>query len=349
MDILVYDGPRQLHNDVVEDIRLLPNQIRAQTICSAISHGTEMNVYRGIAPQWRRVCDCNGLWKDADADNKPWEYPVRSCDPGVWYMGYASVGRVNEVGSAVTKAQKGDIIYALSPHQSQIISHEDSITILSDHLAPETFIFLSNLSVAYNSILDSAIKLGDTVAVSGLGVLGQLILQLAKLSGASKVIGVGTHENRLLAAKECGADYVINSLHSDAAIEVRRVNEGRGTDLVFEASGSQTGLQNAIRIAERDTTVTALGWYQGDCRLLNLAEEFHHNRITIRSSQNGEINPTIRHMWNNKRKINTCIQLLERLHVKELITHRIPFKDAAQAYELIDTEPEKVLQVVLVY
>lgn len=350
MRIMTYTGPRQLRVSEVEDLELKENEIRIETLFSGISHGTEMNVYRGLAPFFRRRMNEEvRLFKPA-ADNEKWTYPVRSCDPGVWYMGYASVGRIAEVGRDVTLIQVGDIVYADAPHQSQIIRKETEVVKLPGTVKPEHGVFFTNLMTTFNGILDSNIKLGDTVVVSGLGVLGQLMVQLAKLSGAFKTYGVDLFEKRGEVATANGAERVFNPRHgADIAHEIRKLTDNRGADVVIEASGSSKALQEAIRIAAPDTSVIALGWYQGFCHDLDLSEEFHANRITIKSSQTGNVNAEFRHLWNFKRKQQAAVELLSRLKLDNLITHRIPYDHVAEAYEMIDQAPSDIIQVVLTY
>lgn len=350
MRIMTYMGPRQLRVSEVEDPELKENEIRIETLFSGISHGTEMNVYRGLAPYFRRRQDGElRLFKPA-ADNERWTYPVRSCDPGVWYMGYASVGKVAEVGSDVTLIRVGDIVYADAPHQSQIIRKETEVVKLPGTVKPEHGVFFTNLMTTFNGILDSNIKLGDTVVVSGLGVLGQLLVQMAQLSGAFQTYGIDVFEKRGEVAIANGADMVFNPQHgADIAHEIRKRTDHRGADVVLEASGSGKALQEAIRIAAPDTSVIALGWYQGFRHDLDLSEEFHANRITIKSSQTGGVNVEFRHLWNFKRKQQAVVELLSRLKLDNLITHKIPYENVADAYEMVDQTPSEVIQVVLTY
>jgi len=350
MKITKYTAPRTLVVETVGNMPLKPNEVRAESILSAVSHGSEMNVYRGSAPFFRRKQNPElRLFEDADGE-ETWQYPIRSSDPGVWYMGYSNVGRISEVGRDVTAVKVGDLIYAHAPHQSQIVKPAEEVVKLPDKLKPEQAIFFTNLMTTYNGILDSSIKLGDTVVVLGLGVLGQMLTQLAKISGAFQAIGVDLFEKRLETAKLNGADYIFNpKATTDVAKEVRKLTNGKGADLVIEATGNQKSLNEAIRIAAPDTTVTALGWYQGACMALDLSEEFHHNRVTIRSSQTGGINPSIRHMYSDERKVRHCLQLLEKLKLENLITHRYHLEDIQSAYEQIDNDPSEIIQVAITY
>ena len=350
MKIIKYTAPKTLVVEQIEDPPIGDTEIRAQSILSAISHGTEMNVYRGIAPFFRRKLNAEyRLFEDADEQDL-WSYPIRSSDPGVWYMGYSNVGKVVEVGKAVTDIQVGDLIYADAPHQSQIIKPAKNVIKLPETLKPEQAIFFTNLMTAYNGILDSDIKLGDTVVVLGLGVLGQMIVQMAKMSGALQVIGVDLFEKRLEAAQLNGADYVFNARTTrDLAKEVRGLTNNKGADRVIEVTGNQKSLNEAIRIAAPDTTVTAMGWYQGACTAIDLSEEFHHNRITVRSSQTGSVAPGIAHMYNYERKVRTCIELLGKLKLEQLITHKVHLDDIQSAYMKIDTDPSDIIQIAITY
>ena len=349
MKIMVCEAPKKLSVAEIPDIPLGKNQIRAKTLCSAISHGTEMSFYKGTSPFFaRKKDDKTGIFIDA-GENEKWTYPVRTCDPGVWYMGYSAVGEITEVGEDVKTLKIGDMIYASAPHQSQIICDENSALLIPSGINPENAVVLTNLQTTYNGILDTSIKLGDTVVVSGLGVLGQLLVQMVKMSGATTVIGVDTLQKRLDTALENGADYAFNPLTQDAAVEVRKLTDNKGADAVIEVSGNQSALQNAIRMAGNDTVITALSWYQGSCSALDMSEEFHHNRVTIKCSQTGAINPSIRHMWDNERKTKMCVKLLEKLNIQNLITHRFKYEDVASAYELIDSNPQEIIQVVITY
>ncbi len=350
MKIMVYEGPKKLVISEVDNLLINEDEMRIKTLFSGISHGTEMNVYRGLAPFFNRTNDGDlHLFRKAN-DSEKWDYPIKSNDSGVWYMGYASVGKVIEVGANIKNIKVGDIVYSNAPHQSEVIKKENEVVKLPKGIKPEWGVFYTNLITAYNGILDTRIKLGDNVAVSGLGVLGQLVVQMAKLSGATNVFGIDLLSKRLETALKNGADKVFNPLEvDDVAYAIRKETNNLGTDAVIEVTGNQRALNEAIRIAAPDTVVTALGWYQGPSTNLMLSDEFHHNRITLRSSQTGAIDPKIRHMWDNERKEKICLDLLSKLELENLITHKIPFDDVAKAYDMIDKLDKDIIQVVLTY
>lgn len=348
MKAIMYEGPRNLKVIEVPRLEMGDEQIRLKSICSGVSHGTEMNVYRGLAPFFRKKQDPQTrLFVPAD-ESELWEYPVKSCDSGVWYMGYASVGEVVEVGSKVEGIALGDIVACSAPHQEEnVISAKDAV-LLPKTIPAEKGILFTNLITAYNGIMDTHINLGDVVVISGLGVIGQLLVQMAKMSGAYKVYGIDVLEKRRNAAIENGCDEVFDPTVCDVAMEIRKRTQNRGADKVIEASGNGRALNEAIRIAAPETTVTALAWYQGALSAVDLSEEFHHNRIGIKQSQTGAMDPVFSNLWNYPRRVETCLHILENLKTDNLFTE-FCYDEIQSAYQMIDKEPGKVIQAVITY
>jgi threonine dehydrogenase-like Zn-dependent dehydrogenase len=118
---------------------------------------------------------------------------------------------------------------------------------------------------------------------------------------------------------------------------------------VIELTGAYPALHQAIRVAGVDGTVVAAGFYQGPATALALGEEFHHNRVTLVSSQIGSLPLALRDRWSRERLHQTVIKLCAagRLDPMPLVTHVIPAKRAAEAYELLDNPPPELLQVIL--
>jgi threonine dehydrogenase-like Zn-dependent dehydrogenase len=192
------------------------------------------------------------------------------------------------------------------------------------------------------------VRIGETVAVFGLGVVGQLVAQLLRRSGAT-VIGIDLLADRRASAARFGAAVVLDPSNADPAEEIKRLTGGRGADVCVEASGSARALHAAIRSCAYASRVVALGFYQGEATGLFLGEEFHHNRISLVCSQIGGITPDLQHRWDRKRLVHTFMQLaLEgSIHPTELVTHRVPVAQAPALYRQIDESPSSILQAVL--
>jgi threonine dehydrogenase-like Zn-dependent dehydrogenase len=82
---------------------------------------------------------------------------------------------------------------------------------------------------------------------------------------------------------------------------------------------------------------------------LSLGEEFHHNRISLVCSQISNVDPSLSYRWDRIRLIHTIMDLQARgsLNLRPVITHVIPFQQAAQAFRLLDETPDEALQIVL--
>jgi threonine dehydrogenase-like Zn-dependent dehydrogenase len=82
---------------------------------------------------------------------------------------------------------------------------------------------------------------------------------------------------------------------------------------------------------------------------LMLGGYFHRRRLRMRSSQVGRLNPALAPRWDRARRSDLARDLLSQLRLAPLITQRFPFERAADAYRLVDTSPDEVIQVVLTY
>jgi len=327
--------------DVPNEPGLGENDILVSTHYSGISRGTDLTFYRGLNPFFRKRFDREYrlFFDDEEAED---------CFPR--NLGYENVGQVVQTGAAVEAFKEGDIVFSTYSHVTQFVSKPGMSFPLPKGLPPKHGIFYALLLVAYNAILDAQIVPGETVVVFGMGVIGNLTVQLAKLAGADRVIAVDLACSRLKKAKESGADELINPKDTpDVAKQVRDLTDLRGPDVVIEASGSTVALNEAIRTACFQGRVVVVSFLVGEARGLYLGEEFHHNRIRPISSQACDVNPGLHPRWNHQRKLDAGLKVMPKLKLDHLITHELAFEDAAQAFALLDTSPEDVLQVILTY
>ena len=198
--------------------------------------------------------------------------------------------------------------------------------------------------------LDADIHVGETVAVFGAGVPGQIVAQLARLNGA-RVVAVDLLSRRRELATRLGAAMALDPAAGDVAAQVRAVTDQRGADVVIEMSGSYHALHEAVRTAAYSSRVVTAGFFQGQAAPVRLGEEFHHNRISIVGSQISGVAPALQHRWDEIRMSTTVLDLERegRLRLTDLITHTVPADDAPSAFEMLDRSPDDALQVVLDY
>ena len=127
---------------------------------------------------------------------------------------------------------------------------------------------------------------------------------------------------------------------------------GRSAEASIEASGSYTGLHEAIRCLRVGGRAATVASYHGEQPGLRLGEEYHRNRITLISSMTVNGCPQRGHpAWTLDRLNTTARDLIVSGQVRTdgLITHRIPFDQAIAAYALITETPEATIKVVLTY
>ena len=338
---VVFTAPRQVGIIDMPDPPVGPGQVLTKTLYSGISHGTEMAIYRGIAPFYDKRFDRATRLFLADGASD-WHYPTPT--------GYENVGEVIQLGEGVTDLQVGNRVFTYSGHQTHVVVDAREAHRLPQDMPPEHGLFIALAGVAYNAILDARILLGETVVIYGLGVIGQLLVQLSRWSGAAQVIGVDLVEKRLAHARRLGADIAINpSSTPDVALQVRQMTENRGADVVIDCTGSATALNQAIRTVGFQGTVVVVSFLAGEARGLYLGDEFHHNRLRLVSSQAAGVNPELHPRWTGERKFRAALNLLPRLDLDGLITQRLPFEQAARGYEMVDRHPEDVIQVILTY
>jgi len=319
-----------------------PGEILVETLYSGISAGTDLTQYRGTNPQFEKRYDPEyHLFFRHDAEAEP-AFPRK--------VGYENVGRVVAVGRDVTAFSEGDLVFSCEAHITRFKSNPSLSFLLPEGLPPRNGLYFALLAVAYNAILDAGILPGETVAIFGMGVIGQLTVQMARQAGAGKVIAVDLIESRLQKARISGADELVNpSVTDDVARHVRDLTGRRGPDVVVDASGSTLALNEAIRTARVQGRVIVVSFLVGEAKGLYLGEEFHHNRIRIISSQASGVNPLLHPRWDHQRKLTATMAMLPKLKLEHLLTHEFRFQDAAKAFELLDAAPQEALQVVLTY
>ena len=199
---LLLEGPRTLRLRDDDAAGLGPREIRVRALVSGISHGTELNLYRGTSAFADRVFD-----RDLRAFVRP--DPPRPAYPAT--LGYELVGTVDEIGAEVRELQPGDLVHVGAPHRDEAVLDLDvaAASTYPPVLLPaggplERWLFVSLGAVALVAAHDGRIKLGDHVAVIGLGAIGLLLVQLARRAGAGRISAVDPVASRRELALELG-------------------------------------------------------------------------------------------------------------------------------------------------
>lgn len=339
--LFVFDAPRTPGYQTYEDAPLKPDEVRIKTLYSGISAGTELTFYRGTNPYLSQKWDAdNRLF--VPAEQASFSYPVTN-------LGYEEVGEIIEVGSDVTDIPVGTNLFGTWGHRTHFVANLDYVRprLMPEGADPIFGIFSHLGAIALNGVHDAHIMLGDTVAIFGMGALGQFVSIMAQKSGA-KVIAIDLHDSRLEMARELGASMTINARNNPAE-QIKAMTKGLGADICIEVSGSTRALHEAIRAVAYSARVVAMGFFQGEAQGLFLGNEFHHNRINLVCSQISGVAPEISNRWSKLRLWQSAVRLQAEglFDLRPVITHRASFEKAGDLFKILDEKPEDVVHAVL--
>jgi 2-desacetyl-2-hydroxyethyl bacteriochlorophyllide A dehydrogenase len=302
-------------------------QVLVESQVSAISAGTELLFYRGLAP--------TDLPVDANLGSLGQElpqYPLR--------YGYACVGRVTKLGAGVDEGWLHRRVFAFHPHASHFCADPTSLLIAPATLPAETCALLPNMETAVNFVMDGRPMLGEHVTVVGLGVVGLLTIAVLARFPLASLTAIDPLPQRRALALQFGAHRALAPHESPAHTE---------SDLTYEVSGNPAALDTAIACTGYTGRIVVGSWYGQKQAPVALGGAFHRSRIRLQSSQVSTIDPVHAGRWNKDRRFAVAWSLLAALDTAPLITHRIPIEEAQRAYAILDKESDRALQVILTY
>lgn len=154
----------------------------------------------------------------------------------------------------------GDRVICLGCHQQYAKVPATLAAKIPDHVTDEQATFAILGTTTMHSTRRLMLEYGSTVAVIGLGVVGNLALQQAKLAGATTTIGLDLDRGRLELARKAGADHIIEVGREDPVKAVLEYTKNMGADAVVEASGGASAVQLAIDIMRDGGVVELLAW-----------------------------------------------------------------------------------------
>jgi threonine dehydrogenase-like Zn-dependent dehydrogenase len=339
---LIAVRPRQPVLREYEEPALQPDQVRVRSQFSAPKHGTEMHLYRGHSPFGQARWDAE-LEQFMPGEGEDRTFPMR--------LGNMTVGVVTEVGSAVSRFQVGDRVYGYLPIRETHTASEQRLEPVPAGMTPEQIVYLDPGEFALAAVRDANIRLGETVALFGLGAIGFMALQMARLSGAAWIAVVDPLPNRREIALRYGADLALDPREGDVSLAIKQANGRRGVDVAIEASGNYRALHEAIRVTALGGLTAPLAFYEGEATGLRLGEEAHMNRATLRFTR-GISDPNRDHpMWDRARILRHTEELLRsgRVRVEGLVHPIVPFADVVDAYRRIDEAPGESIKLGVVY
>jgi threonine dehydrogenase-like Zn-dependent dehydrogenase len=330
-----------------EDQPLKPDEIRVRTECGAPKHGTELHGYRGDSPF------SDSHW---NSERKLF-LPGASESQFPRSLGNIAVGTVVEVGANVEGVSVGERVAGYGPlRETQTWRWGTSgaypgVRKLPPGMSWQAAVCLDPATVALGGIRDGNVRLGDRVAVFGLGAIGLMAMQLARLAGASFVAAIDPLSARRAVARQTGADLVLDPTSADAGLEIRHATGSSGVDVSLETSGSAAALHHAIRGLAFGGTVALTAWYNEFSGGLDFGREAHFNRPTFVFTR-AESEPHRDHpRWNNRRQADAAWDLLAsgRVTAEAVVQPVVSFEESVEAYQAIDLHPERSVKLGVVF
>lgn len=329
---LVAYAPMSMELESVE----LPDAPPAGTLLveartTAISAGTEIANLRGITPYH-------------SADNPDWR-------DRPYYPGYSLAGVVRGVGEGVTGFAPGDRVCGWGPHASGAVVDAGRFVLIPDAVSFDHAAMTSLGCIVMNAVRLARIALGERVAVVGAGLIGQLALQLSRLSGARPTVAIDPIAARLDLARACGATFGLDPSVPDPDDQLDCHAGGRDFDVVFEATGSPAAFNPALKRVAFGGRQVLLGSTRGLVDGFDPYDDVHRKGITIVGAHVGSHpdQPTNLNRWTRENNQRLALDLIAdgSLQVEPLISHRVAADEGALMFERLASSRESFFGVLL--
>ncbi len=335
---LKHVGPNKLEIREYEPAAPKAGQVQVRAEFGAAKHGTEMAFFKGYARP-------RGAYNsELHVFEKPEKAP-EGFQAG--FLGNMFVGTVCEVGPEVEEVAVGERVCGFGGFREVHTVGAAGLFKMAEGASWKAAVCLDPAEFAMGALRDGHVRVGDAVAVFGLGAIGLMAVQLAKLAGAHPVIAVDPLAIRRDAATACGADLLLDPTACDAGKEIKLATEKRGVDVAVEYSGNVHAMQAAIRCVAWGGTVAAGAFPPPYPAGLDLGAEAHMNLPRIifsrACSEPGRDYPR----WDEKRIFRTLWRMISEglLTGEPVVAPVVPFDELPTAYLEIAAAPENNIKL----
>jgi len=200
---------------------------------------------------------------------------------------------------------------------------------IPDHMSFEEAVLAEPLACVLNAVEFTGIKLGDVVVVIGAGPIGCMIIPVALMSGAAKVIAINRSPGRLEFAKKVGADVTVCSSEEDQIERVLDETNGFGADVVFTANPSPGSHADALHMAKNRGRVNLFGGLPAGTKVELETNLIHYKELVV-SGAHGSV----------PRHHRQAIDLIAsgKLDVRPFVSHRFPLEEIGEAFRTAESK-----------
>ncbi|MDR5698712.1 zinc-binding dehydrogenase [Agromyces aerolatus] len=242
---------------------------------------------------------------DEVADLRPGDRVLVAATPQCGHCYYCGIGRPDQcsvlmdssdpVVAALPDGREVRAAGRVGAYAEHLLVDRIQLHRLPDTLPDTTAALLGcGISTAMGAVTTIAdVQPGQSVAVVGLGHLGLWAVQGARSAGAGTIIGIDGHPGRRAAARQLGADELVDAAGEDPVEAVRALTGGRGADVVIEAAGPELATRQAVLMARRAGTIVLMGVAHSATEVVlpQLQLTVHGKRVI--GCQNGQITPDV--------------------------------------------------------
>lgn len=261
-------------------------------------------------------------------------------------LGNMWVGEIAEIGKGVEGFAIGQRVAGYGNLKPTHIVKAQELLSMPDAMTWQEAVCFDPLQFALGGIRDSHVRMGDAVLVSGLGAIGLMAAQAAKLAGASLVAVSDPIAKRRKTALENGADIAFNPLEEDFGLLLRQHTQGRGVDVVIETSGKYKAIEQGLRALAYGGNFAMVGWMQECNTPIHLGFEAHFNQQKIIFSRACSDPNNDYPRWSFDRICKESWEMLKKGYFRcdNIIAPIVDFSESASAYKeyIIDNPTESI-------
>lgn len=251
-------------------------------------------------------------------------------------LGYSVAGVVRKVGSDVKGFKEGDRVAGILAHRTIGNIEQHNLVHIPDEVTFEEAAFVRIGVISMQAVRKARVELGEGVLVFGLGLIGQVAMQLAKANGALPIIGIDVVQSKLELAKSNGCTYVFNAGLENLEQEFRNANNGNLPQVVIESTGFPKPIELSLQYAQNFGRVIILGSTRGSSEI-NFYRDVHKKGLVIigaHISTNPMLQSYTAH-WSFRDNATCFLNLLKerRVNVTSLVSQKESFEKYNQIYK----------------